>query len=106
MNVYYHPELPITPELLPPQDTHAQKFAAYHSAHPELYKAIEFQALRTVGRISTKRIYEELRGQFPHLDNSYTADYAYLLCEKHPEIVARIERRRRAIKKMKLVYER
>lgn len=88
----------------PAQDTHAQKFAAYDRKHPELYRAIEARALEMAGRISIKRIYEELRGKFPHLDNTFTADYADMLCEKHPEIAHRVERRRRAAKKMRLVY--
>lgn len=98
----YEPELPLVDT--PAQDTHAQKFAAYHGRHPELYRAIEARALETAGRISTKRIYEELRGKFPHLNNTFTADYADMLCEKHPEIAHRVERRRRAAKKMRLVY--
>lgn len=98
----YERELPLVDT--PAQDTHAQKFAAYDRKHPELYRAIEARALETAGRISTKRIYEELRGKFPHLDNSYTADYADKLCEDHPEIAHRVERRRRATKRMRLVY--
>lgn len=98
----YEPE--IIPDLPPAQDTHAQKFAAYDRKHPELYRAIEARALEMAGRISIKRIYEELRGKFPHLNNTFTADYADMLCEKHPEIAHRVERRRRAAKKMRLVY--
>ena len=86
------------------QDTKAQKFYAYHRKHPEIYRAIEARALAMTGRISTKRIYEELRGHFPHLNNTFTSDYADLLCEKHPELAPRIERRNRAVSKMALHY--
>jgi hypothetical protein len=101
---YFEPELDFITSLPPAADTHGQKFAAYHKAHPEIYAAIKREALATVGRISTKRIYETLRGRFPHLDNSYTGDYADMLCDEYHAMAARIERRRRPERKMKLVY--
>ena len=101
---YFEPELDFTTAIPPATDTHKQKFAAYHRKYPEIYAAIKREALATTGRISTKRIYETLRGRFPHLDNSYTGDYADLLCDEFPAMAPRIERRRRPERTMRLVY--
>ncbi len=100
----YHPEFDFNAP--PAQDTHKQKFWAYHRAHPEIYWAIKNEALSMSGHRSMKGIYESLRGRFPHLNNSYTGDYTDLLCEDHPELAPYFERRRRPEKTMKLVYDR
>lgn len=100
----YEPELPFNqPDA---QDTHRQKFFAYHRKYPEVYQAIEAEALARSGRLSMKGIYEALRGKFPHLNNSYTGDYTDILCADHPSLAHRFERRRRPERKMKLVYTR
>ena len=94
--------------LDPPQDTHAEKFRAYNLAHPEIYWAIRAKAaeLADAGRtrLSMKGIFELLRGQFPHLDNSFTADYTRLLILERPRFAGLFELRGQAERAMKRVY--
>lgn len=93
-----------------PQDTHAQKFHAYNLAHPEIYWAIKAKSAELVDsgrdRLSMKGIFETLRGQFPHLDNSFTADYARLLVTYCPRFEGYFEFRGQAECKMAHHYVR
>jgi len=111
----YPPELPLQPDLPPAQDTLDQKFAAFHSARPEVFEAIYARAYRLAfiqhkKRLSMKRIFEDLRdlmeclGDEYGLNNSFTSRYTDLLIEEHPEFATLFHRRARAKGKMKRVY--
>jgi hypothetical protein len=92
-----------------PQDTHEQRFEKYNNENPEIYWAIKAMAYKLLQegnrRLSMKGIFELLRGKFPHLNNSYTADYTDLLIKYHPQYEKLFERRKRADGDMRLVYK-
>ena len=104
----YEPELPILPELPPAMDTLDQRFAAFHASHPEIFKAIiseaDYITQTGVEYMSMKGIFERLRGQFDHLNNSFTSLYTDLLIAKYPHFAPYFHRRARAKGKMKRVY--
>lgn len=95
-------------DLDPPHESHADKFRDYNLAHPEIYWAIRAKAAELVNegrkRLSMKGIFEMLRGQFPHLDNSFTADYTRLLIKSEPRFEGLFELRGQAERTMKRVY--
>lgn len=85
--------------------TLAQRFEAFHAINPQVYSAIERQALRLAAqgerRIGVKAIAEDLRrgrlattGDDWRINNSWPAFYARLLIAKHPQLAGVIEMRR------------
>lgn len=89
------------------QDVIAAKFADFHERNPHVYQAIEARALRLLAsgarRIGVKAIWESLRVDAAlrvdsrdwRLNNNYTACYARLLIERHPQLADVIETRAR-----------
>jgi len=84
--------------------TLAQRFEAFHRLNPQVYAAIERQALRLAAqgekRIGVKAIAEDLRrgrlattGDDWKVNNSWPAFYARLLVAKHPRLAGVIEMR-------------
>lgn len=85
--------------------TLAQRFEAFHQLNPQVFAAIERQALRLAAqgerRIGVKGIAEDLRrgrlattGDDWRINNSWPAFYARLLIAKHPQLAGVIEMRR------------
>lgn len=85
--------------------TLAERFEAFHKLNPQVFAAIERQALRLAAqgerRIGVKAIAEDLRrgrlattGDDWRINNSWPAFYARLLVQKHPRLVDVIEMRR------------
>ena len=84
--------------------TLAQRFEAFHQLNPQVYSAIERQALRLAAqgerRIGVKAIAEDLRrgrlattGDDWRINNSWPAFYARLLVKRHPALESVIEMR-------------
>lgn len=84
--------------------TLAQRFEAFHALNPNVFSAIERQALRLAAqgekRIGVKAITEDLRrgriattGDDWKINNSWPAFYARLLVKRHPQLVGVIEMR-------------
>lgn len=107
MQVIYEPELDLFP---PARDTTAQRFDQFNRANPGVYWAIRAKANELLDggakRLSMKCIFELLRGQFKHLDNSFTSYYTDLLIMENPRLDAYFERRAREVKTMALHYVR
>lgn len=83
-----------------------ERFAAFHAANPQVYRALRKLALaeaeRGARRISAKLLFEQLRaagggvaqGEEPYrLNNIFTSRYARLLASE-PGLVGRIETRK------------
>ena len=97
-----------TPIVTPPMirgATLAQRWEAFHRLNPQVFAAIERQALRLAAqgekRIGVKAIAEDLRrgrlattGDDWRINNSWPAFYARLLVAKHPRLEGVIEMRR------------
>lgn len=96
------------PLVIPPMvrgATLAQRWESFHKINPQVYAAIERQALRLAAqgerRIGVKAIVEDLRrgrlatkGDDWRINNSWPAFYARLLVANHPELERVIEMRR------------
>lgn len=96
------------PIIIPPMirgATLADRFDAFHRLNPQVFAAIERQALRLAAqgekRIGVKAITEDLRrgriattGDDWRINNSWPAFYARLLIAKHPQLAGVIEMRR------------
>lgn len=87
-----------------PGMTLAQRFTAFHDANPHVADALESLAAQWLDRhqkVGVKALAERLRwesgittaGDPYRINNSFTAHYARLLLERHPEWVGRIETR-------------
>jgi len=85
--------------------TLSDRFEAFHRLNPQVFAAIERQALRLAARgerrIGVKAITEDLRrgriatvGDDWRLNNSWPAFYARLLVKRHPRLEGVIEMRR------------
>lgn len=84
--------------------TLVERFEAFHRLNPQVYAAIERQALRLAAqgekRIGVKAIAEDLRrgrlatvGDDWRINNSWPAFYARLLVKRHPGLSGVIEMR-------------
>ncbi|MGW3692377.1 hypothetical protein ACWD6U_00610 [Streptomyces sp. NPDC005149] len=83
-----------------------EQFHAFDANNPHVYRALERMAARRLAagatRVSLKDLFEDLRRQLPYgvvgLNNNYTALYARLLIDEHPDWAVAFElRRRRAV---------
>lgn len=107
MTVHFEQEL--DPSVAPAQDTKAQRWVAFHHKHPEVYTAIEAETLlraRGARRLGMRHIVEDLRGSLSYLriDNSFIPFYGDLFCEDHPEHARLFTKKRRAERRMRLVF--
>lgn len=107
----YHPELPLQPDLPPAQDTLAQKFAAYHDAHPMVwlnFYALVMERIKDGEKyISPRDLAPEVRRLVGHgVNNSYWRFYADKFKAARPEYAHLFRERHRPVKAMKLVYAR
>lgn len=87
-----------------PEATLADRFAAFHSANPPVADALEILAAEWLAfhdRVGMKALIERLRwesgirteGSAYRLNNSWTAFYARLLIQRHPEWATAIQTR-------------
>lgn len=85
-----------------------ERFAAFHAAHPEVYSALEWMAMRAFregrSRIGVGALVEQLRSDVTvrtdrahdfKINNSFRSRYADKLVADHPELDPMIERRTR-----------
>ncbi|MEU2131799.1 hypothetical protein [Streptomyces sp. NPDC018352] len=83
--------------------TIADRFHAFDSAHPYVYRALERLTTERLAagetRLGLKQLFEALRWRLPKdmrgLDNNYTALYARKLLGDHPQWAPAFELRRR-----------
>ncbi|KUM99337.1 hypothetical protein AQI95_39535 [Streptomyces yokosukanensis] len=83
--------------------TITERFRAFDSQHPWIYRALERLVEERLAagaeRVGMKALFEALRWRRPHgvkgLNNNYTALYARRLLAAHPEWASVIEVRRR-----------
>ena len=98
-------EAPIVQPAMVRGATLADRFEAFNRLNPQVFAAIERQALRLAAqgerRIGVKAITEDLRrgriattGDDWRINNSWPAFYARLLVQKHPQLEGIIEMRR------------
>lgn len=95
---------PLTEPLYEPEMSLADRFAAFHAANPRVAEAIEAMCAQWLARhpkVGIKAVFERLRwesglttvGYCWRLNNVFTAYYARLMLDLHPEWVGRIETR-------------
>lgn len=80
----------------PPKATSSERWAAFVEAHKDVADKILARARNCYGRVSTKQLTEWARATFRvEINNSATAGMADWLIAQAPELLERIERRRR-----------
>lgn len=95
---------PLVEPIYEPTMTPADRFAAFHAANPRVAEAVEVMCRQWLARhpkVGLKAVFERLRwesglstvGDCWRLNNVYTAYYARLMLDLHPEWVGRIETR-------------
>lgn len=98
---------PIEPPAQPAEEKSIdERFAAFHAAHPEVYTALEWMAMRAFregrSRIGIGALVETFRSDVTarstdvrefKINNSFRSRYARKLVADHPELDAMIERR-------------
>lgn len=95
---------PLVEPIYEPEMTPAERFAAFHQANPRVAEAIEAMCRQWLARhpkVGIKAVFENLRWQSGlttvggswRLDNTFTAYYARLMLDRHPEWQGRIETR-------------
>jgi len=106
----YEPE--VIPGLPPACDTWAQKFAAFHAAHPEVYDAFHAEAVKLLPcrTLHMRHIAEDLRSHLfilygVRVNNNFLPFYADEL-EKDPRLAGKFKHRAKAKGKMALHYTR
>ncbi|MER8084284.1 hypothetical protein ACIO6T_19200 [Streptomyces sp. NPDC087532] len=85
------------------RSTITDRFHAFDSAHPYVYRALEQLTAERLAagdtRLGLKQLFEALRWRLPKdmrgLDNNYTALYARKLLAGHPQWAPAFELRRR-----------
>lgn len=95
---------PLVEPIYEPTMTPAERFAAFHQANPRVAEAVEAMCRQWLARhpkVGLKAVFERLRwesglstvGDCWRLNNVFTAYYARLMLDLHPEWVGRIETR-------------
>ncbi|MFE6363806.1 hypothetical protein ACFVP3_27915 [Streptomyces sp. NPDC057806] len=83
--------------------TITERFHAFDTQNPHVYRALERMAARRLAagatRVGVKDLFEDLRRQLPYgvagLNNNFTALYARRLIAAHPNWASAFELRRR-----------